>query len=122
MAESSGPARSEPTRWRTTRTPGIGRGPLASPCITTPSTRRASAAGVWARAEAAPSTAQAPRSGRRRRRRGLRGMVRRNSEVELPEVFGPQILEVLLELIGTQLALIGRGRRARLVCRILDFD
>src|SRR3954463_34466 len=107
MAESRGPARAEPTRWSTTRTPGIGRGPLASPCITTPSTRRASAVGVWARAATAPSTAQAPRNRRRRRRRGLRGMFRRNSEVELPEVFGPQILEVLLQLIRAQLALLG---------------
>src|SRR5690349_151899 len=127
MAESSGPARSEPTRWSTTRTPAIGRGPLASPCITTPSTRRVSAplavAGGCARAATATSTAQRPANGRRRRRRALRGMVRRNSEVELPEIFGPQILEILFQLIGTELTRIRCSCwRARFVALILDLD
>src|SRR5690348_10463448 len=127
MAESSGPARSEPTRWSTTRTPAIGRGPLASPCITTPSTRRVSTApavaGGCARAAAATSTAQRPANGRRRRRRALRGMVRRNSEVELPEIFGPQILEILFQLIGAQLARVRCCRwRARFLGLILDLD
>src|SRR5262245_8732696 len=101
-AESSGPARSGPTRCTTTHCPATGTGPWRVPRTTVPSSRFGEPLGPPLCGRGSP---------------GLPPFTKR-SQIELAEVLGAQILEILLELLGAQLRRIGgRGRNVRRVAR-----
>src|SRR5688572_32093591 len=107
-----GPELSVPTRWIVTTSPGTGASPVTTGRTTRPSTIDGGVRAAGARGPSCAGSGAAAASARQATNRA-------SLRIELPEVFGAQVLKVGLELIGGELRGIGPGL-VRLVGRLAD--